>query len=309
NDLGNLLHRTIAMSHQNFYGTLKREAVSTRETEDGDLIAAFETMKATYFDKMDKYQFTQALDALWTFIGFANKYIDMTEPWKLAKDEQKKGRLNVVLWNLAEALRNIALAIKPIMFGTSQIIYDRLGLGDERWKKATFEHFSWDNADDFQMVEGAPLFPRIDIKEFKKVIQMTNTETKPEAEKAPPEKPAPAVIEEKPENVLIINYDQFKMVQMKVGLVLEARKIEKSRKLMRLSVDLGEPQPRQIIAGIAQFYEAEALVGKRIVVIANLEPAKLMGMESFGMLLAAKDGVNLRLLTVDGEIQPGAAIS
>ncbi|HQC36866.1 MAG TPA: methionine--tRNA ligase, partial [Thermotogota bacterium] len=96
---------------------------------------------------------------------------------------------------------------------------------------------------------------------------------------------------------------------MKVGLVLEARKIEKSRKLMRLSVDLGEPQPRQIIAGIAQFYEAEALVGKRIVVIANLEPAKLMGMESFGMLLAAKDGVNLRLLTVDGEIQPGAAIS
>ncbi|MDD8040922.1 MAG: methionine--tRNA ligase subunit beta, partial [Thermotogota bacterium] len=124
-----------------------------------------------------------------------------------------------------------------------------------------------------------------------------------------PEKPAPAVIEEKPENVLIINYDQFKMVQMKVGLVLEARKIEKSRKLMRLSVDLGEPQPRQIIAGIAQFYEAEALVGKRIVVIANLEPAKLMGMESFGMLLAAKDGVNLRLLTVDGEIQPGAAIS
>lgn len=96
---------------------------------------------------------------------------------------------------------------------------------------------------------------------------------------------------------------------MKVGLVLEAKKVEKSRKLMRLSVELGEPKPRQIIAGIAQYYEAEALVGKRIIVVTNLEPAKLMGMESFGMLLAAKDGVNLRLLTVDGEIQPGAAIS
>ncbi len=309
NDLGNLLHRTAAMSHQNFGGTLNRNPDSMGEAEDAELKAAFETMKATYFDKMDKYQFTQALEALWTFIGFANKYIDMTEPWKLAKDEQKKGRLNRVLWNLAEALRNIAVAIKPIMFETSQRIYERLGFGLERWEKATFEYFLWDNHDDFQMREGDPLFPRIDIKLLNKVIHMTGVDTKNAAEKAPLEKQAPAAVEEKPENVLFISYDQFKLVQMKVGLVLEARKIEKSRKLMHLSVDLGEPLPRQIIAGIAQFYEAEALAGKRIIVIANLEPAKLMGMESFGMLLAAKDGVNMRLLTVDGEIQPGAAIS
>jgi len=124
-----------------------------------------------------------------------------------------------------------------------------------------------------------------------------------------PNNPTKDPSQEKPENLLIIDYDQFRTVQMKVGLVLEAKKVEKSRKLMRLSVELGEPKPRQIIAGIAQYYEAEALVGKRIIVVTNLEPAKLMGMESFGMLLAAKDGVNLRLLTVDGEIQPGAAIS
>ncbi|HPG98696.1 MAG TPA: methionine--tRNA ligase subunit beta, partial [Thermotogota bacterium] len=156
------------------------------------------------------------------------------------------------------------------------------------------------SARDFHMAEGEPLFPRRDIKEFKKVIQSPSLE---------PNNPTKDPSQEKPENLLIIDYDQFRTVQMKVGLVLEAKKVEKSRKLMRLSVELGEPKPRQIIAGIAQYYEAEALVGKRIIVVTNLEPAKLMGMESFGMLLAAKDGVNLRLLTVDGEIQPGAAIS
>ncbi|HPG97485.1 MAG TPA: methionine--tRNA ligase, partial [Thermotogota bacterium] len=148
NDLGNLLHRTTAMSLQNFAGVLEKEGGLNEETPDRDLIAAFETMKATYFEKMDRYQFTQALEALWAFIGFSNKYIDMTEPWKLAKEESQRGRLRQVLRNLAEALRNIAIAIKPIMFSTSEIIYKRLGLGSESWNEATFEDFTWDSARD-----------------------------------------------------------------------------------------------------------------------------------------------------------------
>jgi methionyl-tRNA synthetase len=308
NDLGNLLHRTTAMSIQNFNGNLAAPYTVSDEPVDAEFVRVFQETKTSFFEKMDKFQFTQALEGLWGFIGLANKYIDLTEPWKLAKIPEKTRRLQRVLWNLAEALKNIALAIKPFMVSTSETIFSRLGFSKTEWENVDFKQFDWCYDNTYSLKEGAPLFPRLDVKELKKVIHMANQEQKPEETKTEPLKTEEQK-QESQENIIFVSYEHFSRIQLKTALIKEAYKIEKSRKLVRLLVDVGEEHLRQIVAGIAQYYEPEKLVGKMIVIVSNLEPAKLMGLDSCGMLLAAKDGVNLKLLTVDGEIQPGASVS
>jgi len=311
NDLGNLIHRTSAMINQNFEGRVPNPGTEETET-DLTLKKLLEDTKVEYIGRMEKYQFTQALEAVWKLISFTNKYIDLNEPWKLAKDENQRGRLATVLYNLGDSLRNVALFLLPIMTDTSKELFLRLGYDYESWKNDKIEDIEWRKLVVGNTVKSeTPLFPRIDVKTFEKVVKMEEnkkTEVKEEAVEAKAEVKKEAK-EEKPEGVELIGFDTFTKVQLKVAEVVEAEKVKKSKKLIKLQLNIGESENRQIVAGVSQFYEPEQLIGKKIIIVANLKPAKLMGIESNGMLLAAKDGGNLRLLTVDGEIMPGAKIS
>ncbi|MCD6545879.1 MAG: methionine--tRNA ligase [Thermotogae bacterium] len=291
NDLGNLLHRTTAMIAQNFDSKIPQP--SKKESVDNQLIlGSLETIQK-FFENMDNLRFTQALEQLWQFISLSNKYIDLTEPWKLSKIAAKD-RLATVLYNLAESLRIIATLLKPIMPRTSKEIYLRLGIAQE-WEETNDKAVEkWGKLKPGMIVKhGKPLFPRIDIKKFEKI---TATKFKEEVKMVT-------------EELNIITIEDFSKVELRVGEVLEAEKIEKSEKLLKLKVDLGELGERQIVAGIAKHYSPEELIGKLIIVVANLKPAKLMGIESQGMLLAAKDGGKLKILTVDGSLKPGAKVS
>ncbi len=280
NDLGNLLNRTIAMIDQNFDGIIP----TSEESEEVDLKLkklAIETIK-TYFNSFDNYDFMGALETLWNYVRFTNKYIDLTEPWLLAKKEDKRKRLGTVLYNLAESLRLISVLLAPVMPETSREIQRQLGISN------------WQNNEKFVgfgILESGKrtgkrkvLFERID----------RDKENKKKEKK----------VEEK-----LISIEEFAKVHLKVAKILEAQKIEKSKKLLLLKIDVGEEEPRQLVAGIAQHYNPEELIGKEIIVVANLKPAKLFGYLSQGMLLAAKDGDGLSLLTPDKERKPGAGIS
>jgi methionyl-tRNA synthetase len=269
------------------------------EAHDIQLKNLFELAVTKYLDYMDNYKFTQALESVWAFISFANKYIDLTEPWKLAKDEDSKTRLGTVLYNLSDSLRNIALFIKPIMEDTSKEIFRRLGI-NEGWAECDYTQLKWRLLKPgTTVIKEAPIFPRIDIKKAKKVIIMKKEAAEETQQKS----------EEKAEGTLIIGFDDFKKVDLRVAEIVNAEPVPKANKLIKLQLDIGEDKHRQIVAGISKFYSPEELIGKKIIVVANLKPVKLMGIKSNGMLLAAKDEEKLRLLTVDGDIKPGSKVS
>ncbi len=303
NDLGNLLHRTTAMIQQNFEGVIP-EPHDNGESSDIQLKNLLDETTVNYYNFMDKYKFTQALESVWKLISFANKYIDLTEPWKLAKEESGRKRLATVLYNLSEALRNIALFIKPIMGDTSKEIYRRLGYSEEEWYQSHHKQINWGELDKGRkVIKEKPIYPRLDPDKTERVIKMKEPgETSENKQRKRGEKKAP-------EGVSLIGFDEFKKVDLRVARIVKAEKIPKANKLLKLQLDIGEDKNRQIVAGISKLYEPEELEGKTIVVVANLKPAKLMGIKSNGMLLAAKDEHNMRLLTVDGDITPGSKIS
>jgi methionyl-tRNA synthetase len=287
NDLGNLLHRTVVMIDK-FNGGLVPRPVERNGTDD-ELITLAERTFATYRESMDGLHFTQALEAVWELIRFANKYIDLTEPWKLGKDPAMKGRIDTVLHNLACALKNVSLMIEPVMFHTAREIRRRLGIS---WEM-NFTDLSWSELPgDMRVIHGEPIFPRIDLTTHKKVTEMDEEKGK---------------LQEQEES--LIDIESFSKVELRVALVEGAEKVEKSKKLVKLQLDLGELGKRQVVAGIAQHYGPEELVGLKVIVVANLKPAKLMGIESHGMILAAKAGDTLTLLTVHKDMTPGAKIS
>ncbi len=302
NDLGNLLHRTTAMIEQNFAGVIPTPS-DEMEAYDIQLKNLMESTLTDYLDHMDSYRFTQALDSIWTLISFANKYIDLTQPWKLAKDADSSERLANVLYNLSDTLRTIALFIKPIMEDTSKEIFRRLGI-DETWEKADYTGLKWGLLESGStVIKEAPIFPRLDPEKVKRVIIMHE-----------PGEQAPCKVEKQesekaPEGIMLIGFEEFKKVDLRVAEIVNAEPVPKAKKLIKLQLDIGEPAQRQIVAGISQHYSPEELIGKRIILVANLKPAKLMGIESNGMLLAAKDKDSLRLLTVDGDIKPGSKVS
>ncbi len=287
NDLGNLLHRTVVMIDKFNGGLVPRPA--ERNGTDDELIALAERTFVTYRETMDGLCFTQALEAVWELIRFANKYIDLTEPWKLGKDPAMKGRIDTVLHNLACALKNISLMIEPVMFHTAREIRYRLGISGEM----NLADLSWSKLPgDMRVSHGEPIFPRIDLTTHKKVTEMDEEKGK---------------LQEQEES--LIDIESFSKVEMRVALVERAEKVEKSKKLVKLQLDLGELGKRQVVAGIAQHYGPEELVGLKVIVVANLKPAKLMGIESHGMILAAKANDTLTLLTVHKDMTPGAKIS
>ncbi|MDN5342415.1 MULTISPECIES: methionine--tRNA ligase [Oceanotoga] len=289
NDLSNLVHRTLSMTNKYFEGKILK--TNSYEDIDKRLHSIIDENCKKYYDLMDNYNFTQALESVWEIIRFSNKYIDLTEPWKLAKDPEKKERLSLVLYNLVDSFRIVSILISPIMPETAEKILFKIGLKND--------HLNSKNTKigilpDIEKVSiGEPIYQRIDIEKWNKVIIMKNKEEE--------------VMED---NVIsLIDFEDFSKVDLRVAKILEAEDVKKSKKLLKLQLDLGELGKRQIVAGIKQHYTPEELIGKKIIVVANLKPAKLMGIESNGMLLAAKNSEKLTILTVDRDIEPGLKVS
>ena len=295
NDLGNLLHRTVSMIEKYHGGVVTNAGVS--EAVDEDLQALVKTTVANFEKDMDAMEINSAIKGVWALISRANKYIDETGPWILAKDEAKAARLQTVMYNLAETLRVVAILVAPFIPSTSPKIYTQLGLEVPAEFLLTDAEFG--KMESTKVQKGEPLYPRIEIAEDgATIIGGKRYEPKVEA-------PAPAVEEPKIEMEPIkeeITIDAFEKIDLRVGTVKAAEKVKKSKKLLKLQVMIGEEE-RTIVSGIAQYYEPEVLIGRNVIVIANLAPAKLFGIESFGMLLAASDG-NGNLVLADA---PGMA--
>lgn len=287
NDLGNLLHRTVSMIEK-YHGGVVTHKEGT-EAVDKEFIDLVNETVAGYSDAMDHMELNQAIKDVWNLIGRANKYIDETAPWILAKDPAQAERLQAVMYNLAEALRIIAILIAPFVPVTAPKIYEQLGLGkpesffmaDAVWGKL---------ATGTKVQKGEPLFPRIEVTEAGETVIAATKKTAAKAIKAEAPK-AEAKKEAKPAAAAAgeITIDDFAKIDLRVATVVAAERVPKTDKLIKLQVKIGDEE-RTIVSGIAQHYEPENLIGKNVIVIANLKPAKLRGIESRGMVLAASDG-------------------
>lgn len=297
NDLGNLLHRTVSMIEKYHGGIVANAGVN--EAIDAELQSLVKSTVEQYIKDMDNMEINSAIKGVWALISRANKYIDETAPWILAKDETKAARLQTVMYNLAETLRIVAILIAAFIPCTSPKIYTQLGLNVP--EEFLLADAVWGGiADGTKVQKGEPLYPRIEVTEDgATIIGGKRFEHKPEPAAVKAEvKPAAKTEEIKPE----ITIDDFGKLDLRVAQIVAAERVPKTDKLMKLQVKIGEEE-RTIVSGIAQHYEAEQLIGRNVIVIANLKPAKLRGIESRGMLLAASDG-NGNLVLADA---PGIA--
>jgi methionyl-tRNA synthetase len=295
NDLGNLFSRTLAMAHKYFDGVVPSVDLEI-EREFGLGLQSDAWNAATEFEKsMQCFAFHKALMSIWEFINRMNKYIDVTAPWQLAKKKATRRQLEVVIYNLIEGLRIVSGLIYPIIPDTATTMQKHLGMDPDTAADPPFYNLellkTWKTTrPGTTLLKSKSLFPRID------------TTKKPQAPPKPTRQNSTiAVI--KPE----ITFDDFAKVDLRVGTVLAAEAIPKSNKLLRLEIDMGEK--RTIVAGIAQHYAPEDLIGKQVVIVANLKPVKLMGVLSNGMVLAASTNKQLVVATVDRPMSPGTPLS
>jgi methionyl-tRNA synthetase len=288
NDLGNLFSRVIAMTHKYFQG--KVPEVDPKVDKEFELQSDAMRTIAEFEQTMEAFEFHKALAAVWGFIGQMNKYVDVNAPWVLAKKKSSRKQLEAVIYNLLEGLRIISGLIYPVMPGTAAAMQKHLGLD------AATPYYHLDRLKQWKglphgtnIPKSVILFPRIDP-------------AKETPESQAPQKANPANSNIKPE----VTIEDFSKIDLRVATILEAERVPKAKKLLKLKIDLGPK--RTIVAGIAENYSAEELVGKQIIIVANLKPVKLMGILSEGMLLAAVDDKGVTLATLDKPVEPGTPL-
>jgi methionyl-tRNA synthetase len=287
NDLGNLVQRTLTMIQNYFNGRI--EETDKEEKIDKEIRLEFDNLKKKVLKLFEDYALSKSLEEIWAYISSVNKYLAVNEPWKLAKDQSKRKRLGRVLYQAAAALRGISYLLFPVMPGSSEKIWGFLG-EEEPIQEESFSELKFENLKLGQKIKKPkPLFPRIALKDFLK-----------EEEK----KSSPARKEEKMEQV---TFDEFKRMDFRVGEVLKAERVEGTDKLLKLEVDIGT-EKRTMVAGVADVYSPEELVGKKFVFIVNLKPAVIRGIESQGMLLAAEVEGKATIPFFDKDVQTGAKV-
>ena len=305
NDLGNLVSRVTAMVEK--YNGGRVENTNVVDNVDEDLKDACIQMVANVESLMDDLKITDAMSEIWKVISKANKYIDLTMPWILAK-ENKMERLNTVLYNLVETIRIVAVTLQPFLVNTPKKIFEYIGVDEELT--------TWNSAECFGLIKagtivkkGENLFPRLEYKEGMFDVEETKEKVEIKDKGNTNSNNANKEVENKTKDYLTI--DELDKVELKVGQIKKVERVENADKLYKLQVDVGEEKLRTIVSGLVKYYSEEELINKQVVVVTNLKPAKLRGIMSEGMLLAAGDNDIVKLLTLDnnsGSLENGANI-
>ncbi|MBC2161309.1 methionine--tRNA ligase [Listeria booriae] len=301
NDLGNLLNRTVAMINKYFDGEIP--AYQGHVTPfDAELETFKDNVLKEYETNIETMQFSVVLSQLWTLVSRTNKYIDETAPWVLAKEDDKRDELASVMSHLAENLRIIAVMLKPFLTQCPEGIFTQLGVEDESLKDwASISGYGKIPTGTKVVAKGTPIFPRLDAAEEVAYIQEQMKATAP----APAAEQEPTVVAlETPE----IGIEDFDKIDLRVGEVKQVEKVKKADKLLCFQLDLGEGKLRQVLSGIAEFYEPEELIGKKVIVVSNLKPVKLRGLMSEGMILSGEKDGELRIIEASDALPNGAKV-
>ncbi|PCF84254.1 methionine--tRNA ligase [Staphylococcus intermedius] len=295
NDLGNLVNRTISMINKYFDGELPAHQGPTHELDEEMEQMALDTVHA-YHESMEKLQFSVALSTVWKLISRTNKYIDETTPWILAKDESQKAALGNVMAHLVENIRFAAVLLRPFLTHAPYQIFEQLNINNEALHGfeglATYGQLTQPI---MVTAKPQPIFPRLDVEAEVSYIKASMQPPKEES------------VEEEVPTKAQIDIKDFDKVEIKAATIIDAENVKKSKKLLKIQVDLGH-EKRQIISGIAQFYAPEDIIGKKVAVVTNLKPAKLMGQKSEGMILSAEKDDVLTLISLPNAVPNGAVI-